>query len=496
MGATTPAANVLTDRLLRSWLRCRRRAWLDRHGDPAERRWTAHRNLQLDDQQRCFVALLPERPGHGRAACAAGAAGVVGLRLKGDGPDGERLEAHPPLLRRVKGHSRWGAFAYQPVVARQGRRLTREHQLPLALMAQLLEQEQGAAIPDMLVVGGGGRRLERDRVGFSAALRRQLADSLRKLAADLERDSPPALAADRRKCTLCSWRASCNAVAVADGHLSEVSGIGAKRRDMLQQLGIEGLQELAAADPDRLAARMERFGEQHGEAAHALVAQALAQRDGRVDHLDRSPSLPELADVPGVLLYDIESDPDARHDFLHGFLRLPRQSDGRWDLAAASYHPLLVLAEHGEERSWQRLQRLLQRYPEWPVLHYGETETLSLRRLAQRQGASERELLALKTRLIDVHARIRRHWRLPLSSYGLKAVAAWRGFQWSQPGVDGARALLWWRQWQGSGPDRRGSTHALRWIVRYNRDDCLATWAVADWLLAADPASADHHVQP
>ena len=156
MGATTPAANVLTDRLLRSWLRCRRRAWLDRHGDPAERRWTAHRNLQLDDQQRCFVALLPERPGHGRAACAAGAAGVVGLRLKGDGPDGERLEAHPPLLRRVKGHSRWGAFAYQPVVARQGRRLTREHQLPLALMAQLLEQEQGAAIPDMLVVGGGG----------------------------------------------------------------------------------------------------------------------------------------------------------------------------------------------------------------------------------------------------------------------------------------------------------------------------------------------------
>ena len=86
MGATTPAANVLTDRLLRSWLRCRRRAWLDRHGDPSDRRWTAHRNLQLDDQQRCFVALLPERPGHGEAACAAGAAGVVGLRLKGEGP--------------------------------------------------------------------------------------------------------------------------------------------------------------------------------------------------------------------------------------------------------------------------------------------------------------------------------------------------------------------------------------------------------------------------
>ena len=486
MGATTPAANVLTDRLLRSWLRCRRRAWLDRHGDPSDRRWTAHRNLQLDDQQRCFVALLPERPGHGEASCAAGAAGVVGLRLKGEGPSGERLEAHPPLLRRVKGQSRWGAFAYQPVMARQGRRMTREHQLPLALMAHLLEQHQQASISEMLVVGGGGRRLERDRVGFSAGLRRQLAESLRKLSQDLGRDTPPPLAAERRKCSLCSWRRSCAAVAAEEGHLSEVSGIGAKRREMLQQLGIEGLQDLAAADPQQLAERMARFGEQHGEAAHGLVAQARVQRDGAVEHLDVASALPELRDAPGVLLYDIESDPDARHDFLHGFLRLPRRPDGSWDLKEATYVPVLVLAEHGEARTWTRVNRLLRRHADWPVLHYGETETLALRRLAQRQGASDRELKQLKLRLVDVHARIRRHWRLPLSSYGLKAVAAWRGFQWSQPGVDGARALLWWRQWQGTGPERRGSTHALRWIFRYNRDDCLATWAVAQWLLEAE----------
>jgi uncharacterized protein len=58
MGATPLADNVLTDRLLRSWLRCRRKAWLDRHGDANQRRWTAHRNLLLDDQQTiiCCVA--------------------------------------------------------------------------------------------------------------------------------------------------------------------------------------------------------------------------------------------------------------------------------------------------------------------------------------------------------------------------------------------------------------------------------------------------------
>ena len=482
MGDTPPAANVLTDRLLRSWLRCRRKAWLDRRGDPAQRRWTAHRNLLLDDQQRCFVALLPDKPAHGAAGCAAGAAGVVGLRLKGHGPSGERLEAHPPLLRRVSGRSRWGDFSYQPVLARQGRRMTREHQLPLALMALLLEQEQQSPVRDALVVGGGGRRPAQDRVGLSAGVRKQLGEALRKLGTDLDRSEPPPLAADRRKCTLCSWRGLCNAEAAAEGHLSEVSGIGAKRRDMLQELGVRGLGDLAAADPDRLAAQMERFGEQHGEVARSLVAQARCQRDGQPELLQDSPALPELINAPGVLLYDIESDPDARHDFLHGFWRLPRAADGSWDLDAARYQPLLVLAEHGEQRCWQRLDRYLRRHGSWPVLHYGETESLALRRMAERQGVAEPQVNQLRSRLVDVHARVRSHWRLPLNSYGLKAVAAWQGFRWSQTGVDGAHALLWWRQWQGDGPTRRGSTHALNWIFTYNRDDCRATWAVADWL--------------
>ena len=86
------------------------------------------------------------------------------------------------------------------------------------------------------------------------------------------------------------------------------------------------------------------------------------QRDGRFEPLLASPALPELQGAPGVLLYDIESDPDARHDFLHGFLRLPRDNSGQWDLAAARYHPMLVLAQHGEARCWQRLQGFLDRY--------------------------------------------------------------------------------------------------------------------------------------
>lgn len=489
MGDTPSADKPLTDRLLRSWTRCRRRAWLDRHGDQAMRIYTAHRTLQLDDQQRCFVALLPQKPGHGLAACERGDIGVVGLRLRGRSAMGQRIEAHPPLLQRQPGTSRWGNYVYRPVLARQGRRLTREHRLQLALSARLLSQFQQSPVPDGLVLAGAGRYLEKDKVALGETIQRQLDEALNKLASDLERTESPPLASDRRKCSLCSWRGVCNAEARSVGHLSEVSGIGSKRREMLLELGIDGLNALADADPHHLGKQLQRFGDQHGAVAAPLVAQARAQRDGQAEPLSSSPPLPELINAKGVLLYDIESDPDARDDFLHGFVCIPRDSNGRWALELAVYHPLLMLQEHGEGRCWQRIQRFLKRYEDWPVLHYGETESLALCKMAKRQGVSDVELHALQRRLVDVHARLRSHWRLPLNSYGLKAVAHWLGFRWSQVGVDGARALLWWRQWRGTGPRDRGHEQALRWIFAYNRDDGLATWTVAAWMLEADSRS-------
>jgi uncharacterized protein len=486
----------LNDRLLRSWLRCRRRAWLDLHGAPEQRLWTAHRTLQLDDQQRCFVSLLHQRPGRGEAACASGAEAVVGLRLKGTGPAGIALEAHPPLLVRTTGPSRWGEHGYQPVLARQGRRLTREHRLVLALWGRLLAEAQQAPVNQALVLAGHGGRLEREHLSLGSGLARQLDDTLPKLGADLSRRQPPPLVNDRKKCVLCSWRGECDRVAAEQGHLSEVSGIGGKRRELLIGLGLQRLGDLAEAEPSALADSLEVHGEQHREVAARLVAQARVQQRReplRLPVEEDSPTLalPELADAPGVLVYDIESDPDARDDFLHGFLRIERPQGESWPPAAGApgrYIPLLALHEHGEARLWQRLRRLLAGTPGWPVLHYGETESIGLLRLAQRQGAPEPELAALRARLIDVHQRLRRHWLLPVNSYGLKAVAGWLGFRWSLKGADGARCLLWWRQWRGDGTAAgRGSRHNLRRIFRYNHDDGLATWAVAQWLLAQDP---------
>jgi uncharacterized protein len=483
---------VITDRLLRSWLRCRRRAWLDRHGDPGQRLWSAHRALALSEQVRSFQSLLAARPGHGEAACAAGAPGVVGLRLHGSAPGGLRLQAHPALLERVEGPSVWGDHAYRPVLGRQGRHLTREHRLLLTLWGRLLAERQQAPVPQALALAGEGHGLQRQRLPLGGGLQRQLDEALDRLAGDLRWPEPPPLVADRKKCVLCGWRGLCDQEARRLGHLSEVSGIGGRRREMLQEQGITTLTELAACDPSALAEALAVHGEQHREVAAELVAQARVQASGRPQRRAGGGGavLPELANAPGLLLYDIESDPDARDDFLHGFVVVPRSpaaggpphaSWPRHPEPSWRYQPLLALQEHGEARLWLRLRRYLARYPGWPLLHYGETEAIALLRLARRQGADSVELEALRARLLDIHARLRRHWRLPVTSYGLKSVAGWLGFHWSQAGVDGARCLLWWRQWR-----RDGGSARLQRIFTYNRDDNLATWAVVRWLLDQD----------
>ena len=58
--------------------------------------------------------------------------------------------------------------------------------------------------------------------------------------------------------------------------------------------------------------------------------------------------LPELFFAEGIFLYDIESEPDLCHDFLHGFIKLKRSIDNQYDIESARYQPFLNIDNHSE----------------------------------------------------------------------------------------------------------------------------------------------------
>ena len=473
----------INDHLLRSWIRCRRKAWLDIYGDKQKKLWTAHSTLQLNHQIDCFHNLSQKSYGIGIQACEEGKNIAYGVRIKYPLIKNRIIKTNLPMLRKTSGDSIWGNFSYQPILARQGKKITREHKLTLAMTGLLINHLQKYQVQKGLILHKENEVIKVEKLRLSDNLNTDLIDSLTNLEKDIESITPPPITSNRKKCTICSWRKDCDAVAIKEGSLSEVSGIGAKRQLLLNKIGIKNIEELAKIKPYQLKEKLQIFGTQHGDISKQIILQSKSQSMNRAIKLKPEIELNNLKKAKGLYIYDIESDPDIKHDFLHGFIRLPKNIKNEISLEKTKYSPLLNVEKNTESFLWKRITKKLSLNRDYPIIHYGETEPISLLKLGLRQGADPHEIEALKKRFIDIHLLIREYWCLPVRNYGLKSIAEWIGFEWKQTNVDGARALLWWRQWKKSRKINKMYSRNLNSIFEYNRDDCMATLMIAKWLI-------------
>jgi len=479
-------SNQINDHLLRSWIRCRRKAWLEIYGDKQKKVWTAHSSLQLNHQIDCFHHLSQESYGIGIKACEEGKNIAYGIRLKYCIKENKIIKGNLPLIKKTSGESIWGDFSYQPAIARQGKKSTREHRLILAMAGLLIENLQKYQVSKGLILHKDKEGIKIEKIKLGDKSNKELIDCLSSLEKDIESSTPPPITSNRKKCTICSWRKDCGAIAIKDGNLSEVSGIGAKREVLLMKLGINNIKELAKINHYKLKKKLEGFGTQHSEISRQIILQSQAQVTNKAIKLKPKIVMNNFKKAQGLFIYDIESDPDIKHDFLHGFIRLPKSINNEIDLQKIKYSPLLSLEKNQESLLWERIKKKLSRNKDFPILHYGETEPISLLKLGERQGADFHEIEDLKKRFIDIHLLIREYWCLPVRNYGLKSIAELIGFKWKQSNVDGARALLWWRQWKKSRKLNKMYSKNLNSIFEYNRDDCLATLMIAKWLIDQD----------
>ncbi len=469
--------------LLRSWIRCRRKAWLEVYGDKQKKLWTAHSSLQLNHQIDCFKHLSRKSHGIGIQACKEGKNIAYGIRLKYPLTENRIIKGNLPLIRKTSGESIWGNYSYQPVLARQGKKITREHRLILAMGGLLIKNLQKSEVIKGLIIHKENENFKAEKIKLTDKLNQELIDCLSILEKDIESKTPPPITTNRRKCTICSWRKDCESLAIKEGRLSEVSGIGTKRELLLMELGINNIEDLSRIEHSKLSKKLRIYGTQHSDISKKIILQSQSRIKNKAIKIKPEIDIKDFEKAQGLFIYDIESDPDIKHDFLHGFIRLSKNINNSLDLKNIRYSPLLNLNKDSESYLWERIKRKLNRHKDFPILHYGETEPISLLRLAERQGADIFEIETLRNRFIDIHLLIKEYWCLPVSNYGLKSIAEWIGFEWKESNVDGARALLWWRQWKKSRKLNRMYSKNLNSIFNYNRDDCLATLMIAKWLL-------------
>ena len=189
--------------------------------------------------------------------------------------------------------------------------------------------------------------------------------------------------------------------------------------------------------------------------------------------------LPEPS--PGDLFFDFEGNPfwdkDGSLEYLWGILDV----DG-------NFTPLHAHDHDTERQAFEQFIDLvharLREYPDLHVYHYAAYEITALKRLMGRYGTREAELDDLLRRdvFVDLLRVVRNGLRASRPGYGLKEMEAFLDFERQAEVKDGGTSIVIFEQWM-----QTGEQALLDQIDEYNREDCIATRLLRDWLLELKP---------
>ena len=72
----------LNNLYLKSFIRCKRKAWLDYQGNKSQRIWSPHQSIEIIKRYKTFYKLSDGDLYSGEKACKRGSNGVIGLKAR------------------------------------------------------------------------------------------------------------------------------------------------------------------------------------------------------------------------------------------------------------------------------------------------------------------------------------------------------------------------------------------------------------------------------
>jgi predicted RecB family nuclease len=486
--STSPKTLWITDDLLLNYQRCHRRAFLDTYADGSLRDPPSDYLMKLrQDSLSHQLTVLADHPTHQAHYPSrnwrAGANATLELMQQGveyitravllsEQENGITLVSCPDLLIRQPGQSIFGDWVYAPTEIKLGKRPKLDYQVAATFHAYVLAAVQGTWSEKSWLVLRQRGFYEVDL----AAILPKMQDILDECIQTLVSQQEPDVFIAHSRCDLCHWFSHCYQIAQESEHLSLLPGVTPSRYTYLKDLQLTTVESLAEMPPQRLEI-LPGFGSQ---VAHKLVLQAQSKLQNRALARPADPnrsysppllSVEELPTAPIELYFDIEAAPEQNLVYLHGVLVVDRQDQ------TETFHALLADRPEDEIIIWQHFLDLVWRYPTAPIFHFCPYEVQTVKRLAEYYHTPYSQIEPLLGRFVDLHERVTRVVTLPVESYALKPIARWIGFNWRDPESNGAQSIYWYAQWL-----KTGDRSFLNAILRYNEDDCRATYRVKDWL--------------
>ena len=420
--------------------------------------------------------------------------------------DGRRL-GYADFLRRVETPSDLGAWGYEVWDTKLARQPSAPAVLQICMYSDLLGAIQGRMPERMhLVLGGVERQTVSLRVADYAAYYRLVARDFEALLDEPEAAFPvPTKPEPVGHCDFCRWSQECRTQWRREDDLALVANLTSRQRRALHAIEVTTRRGLANPSPP-LPERVEGVGE---EALARVQAQAAIQvrGEGRVIS-ERIPPERDRQDVlvpdrglwalpepsPGDLFLDLEGDPFYGSDevdgidYLFGIIE-PGRRDGAgepmfhafWSIADGTVTPA------AERQAFEDcIDLIMDRWADYPdthVYHYAPYETTAMKRLAGRYATRETEVdqLLRGQVFVDLYRVVRQGIRASVESYSIKRLEPLYGFKREIDLRDAGESIVEFEHWLEPEPSTDRDA-LLEQIKAYNRDDCVSTYYLREWL--------------
>ena len=296
-------------------------------------------------------------------------------------------------------------------------------------------------------------------------------------------------------CDICQWWPDCDDRRRKDDHLTFVAGIQQSQIFELKNQGITTLTALATSD-NPIETPTENGSD---ESIHRVHKQAKIQYKGL------------QSERPEFEFLDVVQ-PTEQDNQLRGFLKLPApdKADIFFDIESSRHAPgggleyllgyvhgdpdypefdyLWGLNRNDEKTAFEAfidfVVKRLDASPGMHIYHFAPYEPAAMKRLATRHATKELELdhLLRKQCFVDLYSVTRQAIRASVESYSIKCLEPFYEFKREEKLIDARNAmheieaLLERNACQYINEEHRQA------ILTYNRDDCVSTLRLRDWL--------------
>ena len=377
-------------------------------------------------------------------------------------PEGITFIGYPTLLIKIPGKSKFGDWLYFPINIKFGGRPKSEYKLIGAFHAWILSKIQGVLSPHSTLILRNKKQYNINLDNWLIPLEEIINNFLEMSAQKIE----PEVFISRQRCGLCFWYNHCYKIAQNQNHLSLIPGITPKRYLQLQHLKINTVESLSKLSPTILGEYLGgKVALQLQQQAESIVTNKALLKPKYNKYKFKIPT----NDIE--IYFDIEAEPDISLDYLLGALLINRKEKTQ------KFYPFLAEKIEDEGKIWQDFLDFLNQYPQAPIFHFSDYEKDTINRLSALYKTDNKERLKILERCVDLHHIVIHSVTAPVENYSLKSLGNWLGFQWHNHGVSGDQCVWWYDQWL-----KKGDRKFLDLILRYNEDDCLATFHLKNWL--------------